>query len=124
MGVGQWAWSCGHCSVGVVLWASFSGRRSVGLVLWAWLSGRYSASHGGVTLCTAGVGKKTPSETSRLAECVGDTRSLLWKILADSHRNLAACHQQGGNNKHYVPEELSKFQVSWAQATKNMGWEL
>ena len=59
-----------------------------------------------------GVGKKTPSETSRLAECVGDTRSLLWKILADSHRNLAACRQQTpGNNKYHVPDELSKFQV-------------
>ena len=59
-----------------------------------------------------GVGKKTPSETSRLAECVGDTRSLLWKILADSHRNLAACRQQApGNNKYHVPDELSKFQV-------------
>ena len=63
---------------------------------------------------TLGVGKKTPSETSRLAECVGDTRSLLWKILADSHRNLAACHQQApGNNKHHVPNELSKFQVNY-----------
>ncbi len=65
----------------------------------------------------SGVGKKTPSESTRLAECVGDTRSLLWKILADSHRNLAACHQTSsnnragtGNNKH-GHDELTRFQV-------------
>ncbi len=35
-----------------------------------------------------GVNKKTPSETTRLAECIGDVRSLLWKILAESQRHL------------------------------------
>ena len=39
-------------------------------------------------LFSPGVSRKTPSESMRLAECIGNARCLLWKVLAESQRHL------------------------------------
>ena len=40
-----------------------------------------------------GVSRRTPPETSRLAECVGNTRSLLRKILSECGRRFTGCRE-------------------------------
>ena len=44
-----------------------------------------------------GVTRKTPSETCRLAECVGETRTLLRKILAESKCPTVNNHRSPGS---------------------------
>ena len=49
-----------------------------------------------------GVSRRTPPETCRLAECVGETRSLLRKILAESKCQVA-------NNRRHPAADKSVF---------------
>ena len=62
--------------------------------------------------------KQSVSESARLAQCVGDTRDLLRKVLVDSHRQVASLHSptivvdaQANHVDHVSGEEADVQQI-------------